>query len=142
MGQLVNQGLDGANLTDKRTRHTGISRDIAADIVMLMQAEQRLRNTAAVLCTNMCTQSRFGRFRSVGQIRIALGRMLVNTGRFRCVAAIVVVMGTFLFQYWRCIPTVIRMRRMMGTHPAVCLLSSQYPNGAQVQAQSQRENGT
>ena len=109
---------------------------------MLMQAGQRLRDTAVVLCTYMRTQIRFGRFRSVGQIRIALGRMLVNTGRFCCVAAIVVVMGTFLFQYWRSIPAVIRMRRMMGTHPAVCLPGSQYPNGAQVQAQSQRENGT
>ena len=69
--------------------------------------------------------------------------MLMNAVRFCCIAAIVVAMSTFLFQYRQNIPARIRMRRMMWAQPFVrSHPGGKGPHREQVQAQRQSDDET
>ena len=142
VGQLGNQVLNGTDPTDKRTRCAGISRNVSAGITMLVQTGQRFRDAAAVLCACMRAQNRSSPLR-VLCIRIALGRMYVRADCFCCVAAVIVNMSTFLFQYRRSIPTLLRVYRMVWTEPVLCArVRGKSPYRTQVQAQRQGDNET
>ena len=113
VGQFADQVLNGADLTGKGTRRTGVPRVIAAGGIMLVGAGQGPRDTAAVLGACMPTGNRLPR------LWIALVCMLMNAVRLCSVAVLAVAMGTLPFQRRWNIPTRIGMRQMMRAQPTI-----------------------